>query len=91
VTSRLDARDVEERRDGRRVVLAVLVHRDDPVRARGCHTGQRRCVLTEVAAQPETADLGESLAQLPDHLVGGVRAVVMDQQDLGDHQPVTVG
>ena len=49
--------DVEHRRDRGRVVLAVLVHRHDPVRARARHARERRGVLPEVARQPDRPDV----------------------------------
>ena len=79
----LGQRDVEHGADVRRVVLAVLVHRDDPVAAGRGHAGQRRGVLAEVAAEPDRADevvLGRQLAHHPGGVVG---TVVVDQQHLG--------
>ena len=70
--------------DGRRVVLAVLVHRDDPRAVPAGHAGERRGVLAEVARQPDRADDVVGRGQLADGVVGGGRAVVVDEVDLRD-------
>ncbi len=82
--------DVEHVGDEARVVLAVLVERDDPVPARRGHAREGRGVLPEVAAQPDRADEGVQSPQLADDAGGPVAAVVEDEEDLGDGVAVAV-
>ena len=73
------------------IVLAVLVHRDDPIAARGRHTGDRRRVLPEIAAQPDGAHLIVGLLQLLEHHVGQVGTVIVHEDDLVDQEISAVG
>ncbi len=75
---------VEQRTDVRRVVLAVLVHRDDPLAARRRHAGQGRRMLAEVAGQPDRAHPVVLVRQLADALLAGRGSAVPDQDDLAD-------
>ena len=47
---------VEQIRDGRGIMLPVLIHGDNPVAAGGGHPGQGRGMLPEVPAQPDAPD-----------------------------------
>ncbi len=72
-------------------MLTVLVHGDDPVPTGRGHSGQVAACLAVVAAQPDGADEGVLLGERPDHDVTAVRAVVVHQEYLGDHEWGTGG
>ena len=62
------------------VVLPVLVHRHDPVAARGGHAGQRGGVLAEVPAQPNRSHERRTRGRASDNLSGVVRPMIVDEQ-----------
>ena len=80
----LGHRGVEQGPDRLGVVLAVLVHRDDPLAPGRGDAGEGRRVLAEVAAQPDRAHPVVGAGQGADGVVGRVGAAVVDEHDLGD-------
>ena len=80
----LGHRRVEQGADRLGVVLAVLVHGDDPLAAGRGDAGQGRRVLAEVAAQPDRAHPVVGRGEGADGVVGGVGAAVVHEDDLGD-------
>ena len=76
--------DVEHGADEGRILLAVLVHGDDPVASGRRHACKGRGVLTEVAREPDRPDPVVLALKLADDLVAASWTAVPDQKDLGD-------
>ena len=72
-------------------VLAVFVDRGDPVGRGRRHTGERRRMLPEVAAEPHRPDERVGGSEFSDDLVGRIGAVVVDEQYLLDSELVAIG
>ena len=83
-------RRVEELADVRRIVLSVLVHRDDPVAAGRRHARERRGMLSEVARQPDRANPLVARRQVADDLVAAADAPVPDEEHLVDTELATI-
>ena len=79
---------VEHSPDRGGVVLAVFVHRDDPVCGRTRHPCECCRVLSEVACEPDRANLGVAAGEQTDRLIGVIRPAVVDEDDLADAELV---
>jgi len=84
-------RCVQHPPDRRGVVLAILVHGDNPVGARARHAGQGRSVCAGVAREPDGPDVVVPASQGPDGEIRPVGTRVVDEDDLTDLEAVSSG
>lgn len=83
-------RSIQKRWDVGGIMLAVLIHRDDPVTTRGGHPRQSGGMLAEVPTKPNWTNPGVPSCKFANRQVALAGTSVPDEYDLADSKEASL-